>query len=120
MAAPALQKAIGGVTPGGVITVNPGHPIQLTNNLNLANSGYSLQCRQIGFSVDASPSGEVYVNYGNFAGQGVQTALIVQSGTTQSLPVGASTKEGKIDGGAWYVDGSAACKVAISFVDASS
>ena len=60
------------------------------------------------------------MNYGNFAGKGNQTALIVQSGTTQALPVNSRCTEGEIDANAWYLDGSAACVVAVSFVDASS
>ena len=120
MAFPAVTKAIGGVTPGGVITINPGTPIQVTANLGLVNTPYTLQCRQIGFSVGASPAGEVYVNYGNFAGKGNQTALIIQSGSTQALPVNSRCTEGEINAAAWWVDGSEACDVAISFVDATS
>ena len=44
-----------------------------------------MTCRQSAISVDSSVGGEVYVNYGNFAGKGNQTALIVQSGTTQAF-----------------------------------
>ena len=105
MAAPTLQKMFGGVVPGGIITITPGTPIQITSNLKLATgdagSGksltppYSVTCRQIGISVDAAPSGEVYVNYGNFAGKGNQTALIVQSGTTQALPVNSRGCRGR-------------------------
>lgn len=120
MAAPALQKAFGGVVPGGVITITPGTPIQVTANLALVNQRGNLMCRQIGISVDSSASGEVYVNYGNFAGKGNQTALIVQSGQTQALPVNSRCTEGEIDATKWYIDGSAACVAAISFVDASN
>ena len=120
MAAPTLKKSFGGVMPGGVITITPGTPIKVSSNLSLTNTYGNLMCRQIGFSLDASPSGEVYVNYGNFAGKGNQTALIIQSGTTQALPVNSKTSEGQIDATQWYLDGSAACVVAISFVDANS
>jgi hypothetical protein len=130
MAAPSLNKMFGGVVPGGVITLTPGTPIKVTSNLNLSSGNvgagntksapFTLTCRQIGISVDADPSGEVYVNYGNFAGKGNQTALIIQSGQTQALPVNSLCSEGEIDAEQWYVDGSEACVVAISFVDASN
>lgn len=130
MSAPNLQKMFGGVVPGGVITITPGTPIKVTANLSLSagNKGagntqsapFTVTCRQIGFSVDSTPAGEVYVNYGNFAGKGPQTALIIQSGQTQALPVNSHCTEGEIDANQWYVDGSAACVVAISFADASS
>lgn len=120
MAAPQITKAFGGVVPGGIITVTQGTPQKVTSNLNLVGTQKSLQCRQISFSVDASPSGEVYVNYGNNAGKGNATALIIQSGTTQCLPVNSRCVESEIDAGAWWLDGSAACVVAISFADAST
>ncbi len=130
MAAPNLQKMFGGVVPGGVITITPGTPIQVTANLSIPNKQttagntlsrpFSVLCRQMGFSVDTSPAGEVYVNYGPTPGKGNNTALIVQSGTTQALPVNSRTTEGEIDANQWYLDGSAACVVAISFADASS
>lgn len=130
MAGPNLQKMFGGVVPGGVITVTPGTPIPVTTNLKLAkgsvtlngpaNPPYSVMCRQIGISVDSSVAGEVWLNYGNFAGKGPQTALFVQSGQTQALPVNSRVVEGEIDATMWYLDGSAACVVAISFADASS
>lgn len=130
MAAPNFQKMFGGVVPGGVITITPGTPIKVTANIqqptantslgNPKGAPYTITCRQIGFSVDTTPSGEVYVNYGPTAGKGNNTALIVQSGTTQALPVNSRCTEGEIDANAWYIDGSAACVVAISFADASS
>jgi hypothetical protein len=121
MAAPTLNKMFGGVVPGGVLTITSGTPVQVTANLDLVNTRGNLMCRQIGFSVDASPSGgEVYVNYGDFAGKGNQTALIIQSGTTQALPVNSRCTEGEIDATKWYLDASADCVVAISFVDASN
>lgn len=130
MAAPQLQKMFGGVVPGGVITITPGTPIKVTANMKLAsgqqtlngpaNVPYSVMCRQIGISVDSSAVGEVYLNYGNFAGKGNNTALIVQSGQTEAIPVNSRCTEGEIDANQWYLDGSAACVVAISFADASS
>lgn len=120
MAAPTLNKMFGGVVPGGVLTITSGTPVQVTANLDLVNTRGNLMCRQIGFSVDASPSGEVYVNYGDFAGKGNQTALIIQSGTTQALPVNSRCTEGEIDATKWYLDASADCVVAINFVDASN
>jgi hypothetical protein len=116
-----LNKAIGGVTPLGVITITSGTPQKVTTNLNLSDTTYTLTCRQLGFSVDTSPSGEVYVNYGNVAGKDAHaTALIIQSGTAQSLPIGAVTADGLIDANAWWLDGSASCVVAVYALDASS
>ena len=130
MAAPTLHKMFGGVVPGGVITITPGTPIPIIQNIAQASgdttSGraktppYAITCRQFAISVDSSVGGEVYVNYGNFAGKGNQTALIVQSGTTQALPVNSRCVEGLIDATKWYLDGSAACVAAVSFADASS
>lgn len=130
MAAPQLQKMFGGVVPGGIITVVPGTPTKVTANLNPATGSvtqngpakppFSVLCRQIGISVDSSVAGEVWLNYGNFPGKGNQTALIVQSGQTQALPVNSRCVEGEIDANQWYIDGSAPCVVAISFADASS
>lgn len=116
-----FQRAIGGLTPLGIITITPGTPINLLKNLNLVTQRYSLQARQIGFSIDSSPAGEVYVNYGNVAGKDANvTAMILQSGTQQSFPIGSSCTEGEIDVSAWYLDGSAACVVAAYCLDASS
>lgn len=115
-----ITKAFGGVVPGGVITVTPATPIQLTINLALVGTQKSLMCRQIGISLDSSASGEVYINYGKNAGKGNWTALIIQSGTVQALPVNSRCVEGEIDATQWYLDGSAACVAAISFVDVSS
>lgn len=120
MAAPSLQKMFGGVVPGGVITITPGTPIPVTANLELIEQRGHLLCRQIGFSVDVGAAGEVYVNYGNFPGKGAQTALLIQSGTTQTLPPYALVRESEIDATRWYLDGDAACEVAVSFADASN
>lgn len=115
------QRAIGGVTPLGYFTINPGTPQQITSKLALVDSTYSVTCRQLGFSVDSSVSGELYVNYGNNSGADSNaTSLIVQSGTSQTLPIGAVSTEGCIDANAWYLDGSAAIKVAVYALDASS
>jgi hypothetical protein len=117
----AFQRAIGGITPLGVFTITPGTPQQLTANLKLSTTTYSFQARQIGFGVDSSPAGEIYVNYGNVAGKDSHvTALIIQSGTCQSLPLGAVTTEGEIDVSQWWIDGSAACVVAAYATDATS
>ena len=116
-----FQRAIGGVTPLGVITVTPGTPINVLKNLSLATKTYSFQARQLGISVDSSPSGEVYVNYGNVAGKNANvTAMIIQSGTVTSLPANGVATEGELDLSQWYIDGSAACVVALYALDASS
>lgn len=114
-------KAIGGITPLGVITITPGTPQKVTANLSLSDKVYTFSARQLGFSIDSTPAGEVYVNYGNVAGKDSHaTALILQSGTAQSLPLGAVVCEGLIDCNNWYLDGSAACVVAIYAADASN
>lgn len=117
----AFNKSVGGITPLGVITITPGTPIKVTANLAQSDKVYTFFARQIGFSIDSTPAGEVYVNYGNVAGKDAHaTALILQSGTTASLPVGAAVTEGVIDCTQWYLDGSAACVVAVYAADASS
>jgi len=121
MAGPVQNKAIGGVTPLGIITITAGTPQQITKNMTLSDKVYTLTCRQLGFSIDASPAGEVYVNYGNFAGKDTNaTLMILQSGTVESLPAGSSATEGCIDAARIWLDGSASCVVAIYALDASS
>lgn len=126
MASRPTNKAIGGVTPLGVFTITPGTPQKLTSLMALSDKVYTFSCQQIGFSVESSPSGQIFVNYGNFngAGGGVAdpnaTALIIQSGQQQALPIGASASGGLIDASAWWIDGSAACLVAVYALDASS
>lgn len=121
MAFPALQKAFGGVIPGGAITIASGTPVAVTVNLALINTRGNLMCRQIGISVDSGAGGAVFVNYGNFPGLGDQTALIVQAGQTQALPVNSRTVEGEIDATKWYLDCAAgSATVVISFADASN
>jgi len=131
MAAPVINKMFGGVVPGGVLTVTSGTPVQVTANLvlstgnssagNTKTAPYAVTCRQIGISVDAAAGGSVYVNYGNFAGKGNQTALIIQPGTTQALPVNSRCTEGEIDASKWYIDvATGSASVAINFVDASN
>jgi hypothetical protein len=121
MAAPTINKAIGGVTPLGIITITPGTPIQVTSNLGISDTNFGkLMCRQIGLSLDSTPAGEIYVNYGNFAGKGKATAMIIQSGTVSTLPWGCEVEDGLLDATAWWLDGSAACVVAVYALDASS
>ena len=121
MAGTQLNRAIGGITPLGVITITAGTPQQVTKNLNLTDKRYTFGCRQLGFSVDSSPSGEVYVNYGNVAGKDTYaTAMIIQSGTVQAMPGGSGVTEGEIDASRWYLDGSASCVVSIYAADATS
>jgi hypothetical protein len=121
MAAPQQNRAIGGITPLGIITITAGAPQKVTKNLNLSDKVYTFGCRQLGFSLDATPSGEVYVNYGNVAGKDTNaTAMIIQSGTSQSLPIGSVATEGFIDANQWYLDGSASCVVSIYALDASN
>lgn len=122
MASRPQNKAIGGITPLGVITVTPGTPQQIISALNLTDKvGFTFSARQIGFSVSATPAGEAYVNYGNFPNRDVNaTVLIVQSSQAQSLPIGGVVTEGLIDVEKYWVDGSAAVVVAVYAADASS
>ncbi len=120
MAWQAVTHSIGGITPLGVFTITPGTPQNILANTALDSKRYAFQCRQIGISLDSTPSGEIYLNYGNIAGKGGQTALIVQSGQQQSLPIGIRTTDGLIDATQYYLDGSAACVVAVYAMDATS
>lgn len=121
-----VKHASGGITPLGVFTITPGTPQSIMGNTNLASARYSLQCRQIGLSVDSSPAGQVFLNYGNYNGAGggvpdtLATVLIVQSGQEAALPQGARTSDAMIDATQFYLDGSAACIVAAYAMDATS
>lgn len=120
-----VTKALGGITPLGVFTITPGTPQNLLKNTSLTTVRYALQCRQIGISVSSKVAGEVYVNYGNYNGAGggvvdtYATALIVQSGQTESLPFSSRTSDSMIDATQYYLDGSAACVVAVYLLDAT-
>ena len=118
----AQNQAIGGITPLGVFTITQGTPQKLTSLLNLSDKFFTFSARGLGFSMSGASSGEVYVNYGNFAGIDANaTVLIVQHGTQQSLPIGTRTSDGMIDVGAYWIDGShTGDKVAVYAVDASS
>lgn len=121
MASRPQNKAVGGITPLGLFAITPGTPQQVTSKLNLSDKVYTFSARQLSFSVDSSVSGNVYVNYGNYAGEDANaTALIIPSGTSVSLPLYGVVTEGLIDCAAWWLDGSAACKVAVFAADASS
>jgi hypothetical protein len=119
MAWQKITRAIGGITPLGEITITPGTPIQILVNTALTSTQYKMMCRQIGISVDSTVAGEVYVNYGATPGFGSQTALVVMSSSSQSLPIGMRTTDGMIDATQWYLDGSAACKCALYLMDAT-
>lgn len=117
----AQNKAIGGITPLGLFIITPGTPQRLTSKLSSSGSVYAFSARQVSFSVDSSVSGNVYINYGNYPGEDTNaTALIVPSGTSASLPLHGVLTEGLIDCTSWWLDGSAACKVAVFAADASS
>jgi hypothetical protein len=120
-----ITHAAGGITPLGSFTITPGTPQSILANTKLASTRYALMCRQIGFSVSKSVSGEVYVNYGNYSGgvgvpDNLATVLTVQSSSSQSLPIGERTSDGMIDATQFYLDGSAACVVSVYLLDASS
>ena len=120
MAFQKVTRAIGGITPLGEFTINPGTPQNILANTSITTKSYAFQCRSIGFSVSSTVAGEVYVNYGNIAGLGNQTALIVQSSQAVSLPIGAVAVDGLIDATQWWLDGSAACKVCVYTLDGTT
>lgn len=121
---PSVQqnKAIGGVTPLGVITVSTTVPVQISSLLANKDIYWVLTARQLGFSMLGASTGEVYVNYGNFSGLDTNaTALIVQHGTSQSLPIGAECCDGLLDVTKWWISGTVnGDKVAVYALDASS
>jgi hypothetical protein len=120
-----VTRAIGGITPLGVFTITPGTPQNILKNTGLVSTRYAFQCRQLGFSVSSKVAGEVYVNYGNYNGVGggapdaLATVLILQSGTSEGLPQGARTTDGMLDCTQYWLDGSAACVVAVYAMDAT-
>lgn len=127
--AAATQKvthSIGGITPLGTFTITPGTPQSILANLKQTTVRYQFQARQLGFSVSKTVAGEVYVNYGNFNGAGggvpdpIATVLIVQSSSSDSLPFSSRTSDGLLDCSQYYLDGSAACVVAVYALDATS
>ena len=120
-----VNHASGGITPLGTFIITPGVPQSILANTALSTSRYALQCRQIGISVDSTPGGQVFLNYGNYSGAGggapdtLATVLIVSAGQQGSLPVGSRTLDGMIDSTQYYLDGTAACVVAVYLLDAS-
>lgn len=122
MASVPQNKAVGGCTPLGVFTITSGTPQKVTSLLNLSDKVFTFSARQLGFSVTKASTGEVYVNYGNYAGLDQNaTMLIVQPGTSQSLPIGSTATEGLIDCNQIYLDAATGgATVAVYALDASS
>ena len=120
MAWQKITRAFGGITPLGKFIITPGTPQNILANTSLPTVRYSMQCRQIGVSVSSTVAGEVYLNYGNIAGLGNQTALIAQSSSTESLPFSSRTSDSMIDAGMYYLDGSEACVCTVYLLDGSS
>jgi hypothetical protein len=122
MAFQKINRAIGGITPLGEFTITPGTPQNILANAALSTTRYAFQCRQLGFSVTKASTSEVYVNYGNNAGLGNQTALIVQPGQEQSLPISSRAVDSEIDATQWYVDCAAGgtATVVVYALDATS
>jgi hypothetical protein len=120
MAWQKVNRAIGGITPLGKFTITPGVPQNILANTELSTIRYAFQCRQLGFSVSSLVAGEVYVNYGNIAGLGDQTVLIVQSGQADGLPLTSKATDSMIDATQYWLDGSEACEVAVYALDGSS
>ncbi len=115
-----ITRAFSGITPLGKFTITPGAPQNILANTSLPTVRYSMQCRQIGVSVSSTVAGEVYLNYGNIAGLGNQTALVVQSSQIGSLPNGDRTSDSMIDATMYWLDGSAACVVSVYLLDGTS
>jgi hypothetical protein len=115
-----ITRAFSGITPLGKFTITPGTPQNILANTELPTVRYSMQCRQIGVSVSSTVAGEVYLNYGNIAGLGNQTALVVQSSQIGSLPNGDRTSDSMVDAAMYYLDGSAACVCTVYLLDATS
>jgi hypothetical protein len=115
-----ITRAFSGITPLGKFTITPGTPQNILANTSLPTVRYSMQCRQVGISVSSTVAGEVYLNYGNIAGLGNQTALVVQSSQIGSLPNGDRTSDSMVDAAMYYLDGSAACVCTVYLLDATS
>jgi hypothetical protein len=121
-----VNHAAGGITPLGTFTITPGTPQSILKNTDLSTIRYALQCRQIGISVASSPSGTVFLNYGNYNGGGggvfdpLATVLVVGAGQQQSLPIGIRTTDGMIDATQFYLDGTTGCIVSVYLMDATS
>ena len=120
MAWQKINRASSGITPLGKFTITPGTPQNILANTTMSTARYAMQCRQIGISVSSLVAGEVYLNYGNIAGLGSQTALIAQSGQTESLPNGDRTSDSMIDATMYWLDGSAACVCTVYLLDGTS
>ena len=120
MAWQKVNRAFGGITPLGKFTITPGTPQNILANTELSTIRYAFQCRQLGFSVSSTVDGEVWVNYGDIAGLGDQTALIVQSGQADGLPLTSRAAESMIDATQYWLDGSEACLVVVYALDATS
>jgi hypothetical protein len=121
MASRPQVNAQSGITSLGIIIITAGTPQQIAPAIARSNSTYTLTARQIGFSVTSASTGEVYVNYGNYPGLDVNaTTLIIQHGTSQSLPIGTVSTDGLIDVLKFWIDGShTGDVVAIYALDAS-
>ena len=120
MAWQKVNRAIGGITPLGKFVITPGTPQNILANTELSTIRYAFQCRQLGFSVSSLVAGEVYVNYGNIAGLGDQTVLIVQSGQSEGLPLTSRAQDSMIDATQYWLDGSEACEVAVYALDGTT
>ena len=122
MASRQQNKCLGGITPLGVITITSGTPVQVSSLLAATDKVFAFTARQLGFSVSAASTGEFYIQYGNYSGIDANaTMLIVQHGTTGTLPTGCACTEGLIDVTQIWVDGShTGDKIAIYALDASN
>ena len=134
----AQVNPVPGIWPLGSLTITHGTPLSILTNVGsqaqgLNDSGvgglgtafrdkrpFSSLVAQLTFSAPKGNAGEVYVNYGNVAGLDTNaTVVIVQAGTTVSLPFGAPLVAGQIDPSQYYIDGTTSDKLVVSAVYAN-
>ena len=124
---PMGTMTIANGTPTSILTV-VGSQAQGLNDAGLGGLGMDFKAKrpfsslvaQLTFCAPKANAGEVYVNYGKVAGLDTNaTVLIVQPGTTVSLPNGAPLVAGQIDPSQYYLDGATSDKLVVSAVYAN-
>ena len=112
------QKTPQNIWPLGKLTINHGVPVSVLVNVGSQDAGtsvsryapsgklYSSLCDQLIFSTQSTNTGDVYVQYGNFAGPDTNvTMLAIARGVVVSIPYGTECHSGQIDLTQIYVDG---------------